>query len=103
MLTAKEWEFAIISQDDARTAHVDWVAGRRLPEELLPTAMSLGYTASELETYSIGELKDDLVIDGAVYLQGALVLPDERGYPAALFGKPLVKPPRKGERCQETF
>ena len=94
MLTAKEWEFAIISQDEARKAHVDWVVGRRLPEELIPTALSLGYTSSEFETYSIGELKDDLVIDGAVYLRGALVLPDEQGYPAALFGKPLVKSPK---------
>jgi hypothetical protein len=91
MLTTKEWEFAIISQDDARKAHVNWAPGRRLPEELIPTALSLGYTASELDTYSIGELKDDLVIDSAFYLRGALVLPDERGYPAALFGKPLVR------------
>ena len=91
MSTTKEWEFAIISQDEARKAHVHWVPGRRLPEELIPTAMSLGYTASELVTYSIGELKDDLVIDSAVYLRGAIVLPDEQGYPAALFGNPLVK------------
>ena len=91
MLTTKEWEFAIISQDDARKAHVSWVRGRRLPEELISTALSLGYTAAELDSYSIGELKDDLVIDGAVYLGGAIVLPDEQGYPGALFGKPLVK------------
>lgn len=31
MLTTKEWEFAIISQDEARMAHVHWVPGRRLP------------------------------------------------------------------------
>jgi hypothetical protein len=91
MLTTKEWEFAIISQDEARKAHVYWSPGHRLPEELIPTATSLGYTASELETYSVGELEDDLVIDGAVYLRGAVVLPDEQGYPAALFGKPLLK------------
>ena len=91
MLTTKEWEFAIISQDEARKAQVHWVPGRRLPEELIPIAMSLGYTASELDTYSIGELKDELAIGGAVYLRGAIVLPDEQGYPAALFGKPLVK------------
>jgi hypothetical protein len=94
MLTTKEWEFAIISQDDARKAHVNWVAGQRLPEELIPAAMSLGYTASELDTYSIGELKDDLVIDNACYLRGAIVLPDEQGYPAALFGRPLLKSPK---------
>jgi len=98
MLTNKEWEFAIISQDEARKAHVHWVPGRRLPEELLPTAMRLGYTAAELDTYSIGELKDDLVIEGAAYLRGAIVLPDEQGYPAALFGKPLVKSP--SEPCR---
>ena len=98
MLTTKEWEFAIISQDEARKAHVHWVPGRRLPEELLPTAMRLGYTAAELDTYSIGELKDDLVIEGAAYLRGAIVLPDEQGYPAALFGKPLVKSP--SEPCR---
>jgi hypothetical protein len=91
MLTTKEWEFAIIGQEEARKAHVNWAPGRRLPEELIPTAMSLGYTASEIATYSIGELEDDLVIDNAVYLRGAIVLPDEHGYPAALFGKPLVK------------
>jgi hypothetical protein len=95
MLTTQEWEFAIISQDDARKAHINWVPGRRLPEDLIPTALSLGYTASELDTYSIGELKDDLVIDSAFYLRGAIVLPDEQGYPAALFGKPLVKSPGK--------
>jgi hypothetical protein len=60
--------------------------------------MSLGYTAFELDTYSIGELKDDLVIVGAVYLRGAMVLPDEEGHPAALFGKPLVKSPRDPSR-----
>jgi hypothetical protein len=93
MLTTKEWEFAVIGPDEARKAHVNWVPGRRLPEELIPTAMSLGYTKSELDTYSIGELKDDLVIANAIYLQGALVLPDEQGDPAALFGKPLLKSP----------
>jgi len=91
MLTTKEWEFAVIGQDEARKARVNWLPGQRLPDELIPTAMRLGYTASELDTYSIGELKDDLVMDNAVYLRGAIVLPDEQGYPAALFGKPLVK------------
>ncbi len=86
-----EWEFAVISQEEARRACVNWVPGQRLPEELIPTAMSLGYTESELATYSTGELGDDLAIDNAVYLRGALVLPDEQGFPAALFGKPLVK------------
>ena len=93
MLPTKEWEFAIIGQDEARKAHVRWAPGRRLPAELIPTAMSLGYTGSELDTYSIGELTDDLAIDNAVYLRGALVLPDEQGDPAALFGKPLLKSP----------
>jgi hypothetical protein len=51
MVTTKEWEFAIIGPDEARRAHVHWVPGRRLPEELVPTAMSLGYTESELATY----------------------------------------------------
>lgn len=91
MLATTEWEFAIISQDEAIKAHVHWLPGRHLPKELIPTAMSLGYTASELEIYSIGELKEDLVINGSVYLLGAIVLPDEVGYPAALFGNPLVK------------
>lgn len=91
MLTTKEWEFAIIGQEEAREAQVNWLPGRRIPGELIPTAMSLGYTASELDTYSIGELKDDLVLDNAVYLRGAIVLPDEQGYPTTLFGKPLVK------------
>lgn len=95
MVTAKEWEFAIIGPDEARKAHIHWMPSRHLPEELIPTAMSLGYTASELDTYSIGELKDDLVVEGSVYLRGALVLPDEQGHPAALFGKPLVKLPRE--------
>jgi hypothetical protein len=93
MVTTKEWEFAIIGQDEARKAHVHWLPGRRLPGELIPIAMSLGYTALELDTYSIGELNDDLVLDNAVYLRGAIVLPDEQGDPAALFGKPLVKSP----------
>jgi hypothetical protein len=95
MLATQEWEFAIIDQDVARNAQVDWVSGQRLPEELIPTAMSLGYTASELDTYSIGELKDDLVTNNAIYIRGAIVLPDEQGHPAALFGKPLVKSPNK--------
>ncbi len=98
MLTIKQWEFAVIGQDDARKAHVHWLPGRRLPAELISTALSLRYTAAELDTYSIGELKDDLAIDGAVYLLGAIVLPDEQGYPAALFGKPLVKAP--SEPCR---
>lgn len=98
MLTTKEWEFAIIGQDEARKAQVNWLPGRRLPSELTPTAMSLGYTASELDTYSIGELKDDLVVDNAVYLRGAIVLPDEQGHPAALFGKPLVQLTREPRR-----
>jgi hypothetical protein len=93
MVTNREWEFAIIGPDEARKAQVHWVPGRRLPEELIPTALSLGYTASELESCSAGELEDDLVLEGAVYLRGALVLPDEQGHPAALFGKPLVKSP----------
>ncbi len=70
MLTIKQWEFAVIGQDDARKAHVHWLPGRRLPAELTSTALSLRYTAAELDTYSIGELKDDLAIDGAVYLLG---------------------------------
>jgi hypothetical protein len=93
MLPAGEWELAIIEHDQAHKAQVHWVPGRRLPEELIPTALSLGYTAAELQTFALGELKADLVTDDAVYLQGALVLPDEQGYPAALFGKPLVKSP----------
>ena len=98
LATTEEWEFAIISQDEALKAHVHWLPGRRLSKELIPTAMSLGYTASELDIYSIGELQEDLVIDGNVYLRGAIVLPDEQGYPAALFGKPLVK--SCSEPCQ---
>ncbi len=70
MLTTNEWEFAIISQEAALKARVHWVPGRHLPHDLIPTATSLGYTASELDIYSIGELKEDLVIDGAVYLRG---------------------------------
>ena len=97
MLATKEWEFAVIGQDEARNAHVRWLPGQRLPQDLVPIAISLGYTGSELDTYPIGELTDDLVIDNAVYLRGAMVLPDEQGHPAALFGKPLVKPPSK--RC----
>jgi hypothetical protein len=91
MSSTGEWEFAILGPDEARKAHVHWVPGRPLPAELIPIAMRLGYTGSELATYSIGELTDDLAIDHAVYLRGALVLPDEQGYPAALFGKPLVQ------------
>src|SRR5438067_1035312 len=98
MLTTQEWEFAIIGQEEARKAHVHWLPGRRLPEELIPTARSLGYTGSELDAYSIGELTDDLVLDNTVYLRGAIVLPDEHGYPAALFGKPLVKSPSEPRR-----
>jgi hypothetical protein len=94
MIATTGWEFAIISQEDGRKANVNWLSGRRLPEELIPTAVSLGYTASELATYSIGELKDDLATENASYLRGAIVLPDEEGHPAALFGKPLLKSPR---------
>ena len=97
MVPTSEWEFAIMGPDEARKAHVNWLPGRRLPGELIPIALRLGYTASELDAYSVGELTDDLVIDNAVYLRGALVLPDEQGYPAALFGKPLVK--SLGEPC----
>jgi hypothetical protein len=46
MLTTKEWEFAIINQDEARKAQVHWMPGRRLAAELIPTAMRLGYTAA---------------------------------------------------------
>jgi len=98
MLTTKEWEFAVLDHDKAHQAQVHWVPGRRLPDELISVAMSLGYTTAELETYPVGELKADLVTDEAVYLRGALVLPDEQGYPAALFGKPLVKSP--SEPCR---
>ena len=101
MLRTKEWEFAIISQDEARKARVEWAPGRHLPEELIPTAMSLGYSASELDEYFIGELKDDLVLESAVYLQGAIVLPDEQGEPAALFGRPLVKLPSEPRKRKQ--
>jgi hypothetical protein len=58
---------------------------------LVQIALSLGYTAADLASCAIGELTEDLLVDGAVYLQGALVLPDEQGCPGTLFGKPLVK------------
>lgn len=86
-----EWEFAVLSQDEAQQARVTWLPGRRLPEELVVTAARLGYVDAELAAVSVGVLDDDLVIDGVTYLRGALVLPDEQGYPAALFGKPLVR------------
>lgn len=95
MVTMKEWEFAMIGQDEARQAQVNWVPGRRLPGDLVPIAMRLGYAASELDSYSIGELDEDLVIDNAVYGGGAIMLPDELGYPAPLVGKPLVKSPQE--------
>ena len=85
-----KWEFAVISQGESQKARVAWLPGRRLPEELVPIAVSLGYTAASLAIHEVGELKDDLVLDKATYLRGALVLPDEEGYPAALFGRPLV-------------
>jgi hypothetical protein len=91
-MTEENWEYAVIGQREARIAAVAWQADRPLPPELVPIALRLGYSTTELATYPLGELIDDLVVDDEIYLRGALVLPDEQGLPAALFGRPLLKP-----------
>jgi hypothetical protein len=90
-MTGDDWEYAVIGPAEAQTAAVVWDADRRLPSELIPIAIRLGYSTSELATYALGQLTDDLVVGGETYLRGALVLPDEDGLPATLFGKPLLK------------
>jgi hypothetical protein len=84
------WEVAVIGPDEGRNALVAWNVLRRLPSELIPLALQLGYSEEELSRYSIGELCEDLVIGDELYLRGALVIPDEDGLPASLFGKPLI-------------
>ncbi len=85
------WEFAVIGSQEAQIARVVWNAGRRLPAELVLVAAQLGYSASEVATYDVGELAEDMAVGSDIYLRGALVLPDEDGVPATLFGKPLLK------------
>jgi hypothetical protein len=87
------WENAVIGQRDGRIARVTWHAGRRLPAELVPVALQLGYSESELNNYDIGELTEDLNVGDEVYRRGSLVLPDEKGLPASLFGRPLLRKP----------
>ncbi len=94
MLTDR-WEWAVIDQREARTAYIKWSPGRRLPAELAAIATQLGYSAAEMANYSVGELLEDMAVGDDTYLRGALVLPDENGLPAALFGKPLLGP-KKG-------
>jgi hypothetical protein len=84
------WEVAVIEPSEGRTAQVTWNAVRRLPPELIPLALNLGYSEKELSSYAIGELTEDVVIGEDLFLKGALVIPDEDGLPAALFGKPLL-------------
>ena len=89
------WEFAVLGTREAPLARIAWHVGRRLPAELYPMAEQLGFTNSELATYDLGELSEDLIVDDdEIYLRGALVLPDEKGCPAALFGQPLLKKDR---------
>ena len=85
------WESAVIGFREARIARVLWNPGRRLPSELVPIAVHLGYSASEVTRYDIGELAEDMAVGDDIYLRGALVLPDEDGLPATLFGKPLLR------------
>jgi hypothetical protein len=85
------WEWAVIGLREAQMARVTWHPGRRLPLELIPVAVQLGYSPSEVATYDLGELADDLAADGDIYVRGALVLPDDAGLPATLFGKPLLR------------
>jgi hypothetical protein len=85
------WESAVIGFREARIARVVWNPGRRLPSELVPPAVQLGYSASEVTRYDVGELAVDMTVGDDIYLRGALVLPDEDGLPATLFGKPLLR------------
>jgi hypothetical protein len=85
------WESAVIGSREARIARVLWKPGRRLPSELVSIAVRLGYSASEVTSYDVGELAEDMAVGDDVYLRGALVLPDEDGLPATLFGKPLLR------------
>ena len=62
-----------------------------MPSELVPIAVQLGYSPSEVMQYDIGELAEDMAVGDDIYLRGALVLPDEDGLPATLFGKPLLR------------
>jgi hypothetical protein len=90
-MSEEPWESAVIGFSEARIARVLWRAGRRLPSELIPVALKLGYSALEVASYDVGELEEDMTVGEDVYLRGALVLPDEDGLPATLFGKPLLR------------
>ncbi len=90
MLT-DSWEWAVIDPRAARQAHVRWEVGRRLPSELVSVAARLGYPEAEIVASDVGELVEDLAVGDDTYLSGALVLRDESGLPAALFGRPLLK------------
>lgn len=90
-MTEGQWDIAVIDQREGRVARVAWDSKRRLPLELVPVARQLGYTESELARFWVGELTEDLAIGDEIYLRGALVMPDEDGYPAVLFGKPLIR------------
>lgn len=90
MLRAGDWEYAVISSQEGRRAQVTWNPTRRLPTDLHQIALELGYTAGELSTCPIGELGADLVTDEDTFLRGAIVLPDEHGIAAVLFGQPLL-------------
>ncbi|MGL4549948.1 MAG: hypothetical protein ACRC33_02070 [Gemmataceae bacterium] len=84
------WEYAVIDRREGRAARVAWHAGR-LPDDLVPVALRLGYSASDLAADVVGELTEDLPVGEEVYLRGALVMADDEGVPAALFGRPLVR------------
>lgn len=90
IMREETWESAVIGSLEARNARISWNPGRRLPTELVPIAVQLGYSESEVTRYDIGELAEDMAVGDDIYLRGALVLPDEDGLPATLFGKPLL-------------
>jgi hypothetical protein len=89
-MTDTSWEFAVIGPDEGRIALVLWNEDKRLPKELVPLGIRLGYSEERLSKYAIGELIEDLIVGDELFLRGALVIPDEDGLPAALFGKPLL-------------
>lgn len=81
----------MIDPRDGRKAAVIWHSEQRLPRGLLPLARQLGYSEAELSNHTVGVLTTDLTVGDDVFLRGALVIPDEEGVPAALYGQPLLR------------
>jgi hypothetical protein len=75
---------SVIDEQTGRTASVRWRTGLSLVPEVAQLASRMGFTPSEIGT--IGELLGGLRDGEVTFLRGAVVLPDEFGIPAGLFG-----------------